>query len=350
MSKSSRRSGISRRSERDCISANSGISVAGVENARYVEEQVGVNDRKRYMSKEALKEIFKRRQRELKNQKGVCKELIRSRCQITSGKDIQKLEDSYNTMVDVGYRLREQLPSIEAEEIDLELIIEDNEVFEVKKEMIKLMTGGKDNRKTTRIQVPDSNKETSKVLDVVRDATEKDKLKNEMTVAKTRLENQKELMKDILMTQDREMIRRELQTLDKVYDDYVAVVSQARDAAQGEEAERLSEIIAAEDCSVFRQKKAASKALSKDSEEKEGKAKKILTSEGEDDVEEIRKENEMKIPAEKEVVIREEEVSKDIQSENLVKVNELMVQTLKLTAAPKIFQTSPSIVCFSISL
>ena len=44
----------------------------------------------------------------------------------------------------------------------------------------------------------------------------------------------------------------------------------------------------------------------------------------------------MKIPAEKEVVIREEEVSKDIQSENLVKVNELMVQTLKLTAAPKV--------------
>ena len=38
MSKSSRRSGISRRSERDCISVNSGISVAGVENVRYVEE------------------------------------------------------------------------------------------------------------------------------------------------------------------------------------------------------------------------------------------------------------------------------------------------------------------------
>ena len=52
-----------------------------------------------------------------------------------------------------------------------------------------------------------------------------------------------------------------MQTLDKAYDDYVAVVSQVRALAHGEEAERLSEIIAAEDCSVFKQKKAASKAL-----------------------------------------------------------------------------------------
>ena len=192
---------MSRRSNRDQISVKSGMSVSGADKARHIEEQGGLNDKNQYTSqREALKGSFIRRKRELKDQKDICKELVHPRGRITSGEDIKKLEDSNKTMVDVGYRLREQLPSIEADEIDLELTIEDNEVFEVKKEMIKRMTGGKDNQKITSIQVSDSKKKVSEVLNVVRQAADKDKLMSEMTRVKTRLENQKELMKDILIT------------------------------------------------------------------------------------------------------------------------------------------------------
>ena len=200
-SKSSRRSKMSRRSNRDQISVKSGMSGFPANKARHVEGQGRLNEKNQYTSqREALTESFVRRKRELKDQKDICKELVHSRGRITSGEDIKKLEDSNKTMVDVGYRLRVQLPSIEADEIDLELTIEDNEVFEVKKEMIKRMTGGKDNQKITSIQVSDSKKKVSEVLNVVRQAADKDKLMSEMTTVKTRLENQKELMKDILIT------------------------------------------------------------------------------------------------------------------------------------------------------
>ena len=42
-------------------------------------------------------------------------------------------------MANTGFRFREQLPSIEADEINLLIGIEESEVFEVKKEMVQKM-------------------------------------------------------------------------------------------------------------------------------------------------------------------------------------------------------------------
>ena len=87
--------------------------------------------------KEDLEERFSRRLQEYKNQKVLCKELIRSRDPAGSKEEIQRLEKTYQKMADIGYRLREQLPSLEADEMNLHIEMEDAEVFEVKKQMIR---------------------------------------------------------------------------------------------------------------------------------------------------------------------------------------------------------------------
>ena len=76
---------------------------------------------------------------EYKDQKQLCGELLGSNGKITSGEEIQKLQKSYQKMADIGFRLREQLPSLEAEEITMQIDIEDNEVFEVKKRFVRQM-------------------------------------------------------------------------------------------------------------------------------------------------------------------------------------------------------------------
>ena len=87
-----------------------------------------------------LREKFSDRQEIFDIQKRLCKGLINGKDQITSGDEIQKLEESYQTMVSAAVRLREHLPSEEANDIDIHVEQEESEVFEVKKQMVKLMT------------------------------------------------------------------------------------------------------------------------------------------------------------------------------------------------------------------
>ena len=54
-------------------------------------------------------------------------------------------------------------------------------------------------------------------------------------------------------------MNQEIQVLDKVYDEYVAVIAQLRESSTEKEAERLSEIIHREDAGVFEKKELVSK-------------------------------------------------------------------------------------------
>ena len=96
---------------------------------------------------ENLKERYTSFQKEFLEQKERCLELVRSDMAITSGEEIEKLEKINDAMTNTAVKLREHLPSIEADRISLEIADGDNDVFEAKKKLINKMTMVKDNGK-----------------------------------------------------------------------------------------------------------------------------------------------------------------------------------------------------------
>ena len=194
------------------------------------------NSKKLKPQTDNLRVKFSNLQDKYDEQKKTCKELIHSNNQMMSINEVQKLEESYQTMAAVAVRLREQLPSIEADDMDLQIDQEEAEVFEVKKQMIKRMT--RDDRQGGLKESESQGLETKvdkKVVETEERSDLTERMKRDMERLKIRLDNQKELIDDLLQTKDQEMIKRELQTLDKVYDDYVAAVVHVRDEASANE-------------------------------------------------------------------------------------------------------------------
>ena len=111
---------------------------------RYIQLNPGIcNERRRGEGSEYWRENLKERynsfQNDFQEQKERCLKLVRSDIVITSGEEIEKLEKINDAMTNTAVRLGEQLPSIEAEQISLEIEEGDNEVFQVKKKLIKKM-------------------------------------------------------------------------------------------------------------------------------------------------------------------------------------------------------------------
>ena len=84
-------------------------------------------------------------------------------------------------------------------------------------------------------------------------------LEGEAARIKSRLDNQKSIIDDLLDSENVDLLNQEIEVLDKVYDEYVAVIAQLRESSPEEEAERLSEIIHREDAGVFKKKELVSK-------------------------------------------------------------------------------------------
>ncbi len=234
-------------------------------------------------------------------------------------------------MADTAGRLREQLPSIEAEDINLQIEMEDTEVFEVKKRMIKQMERGDDRRKekdhlyTRTEDIKENERHINK---------DEGRLKGEMTRMKIRLDNQKDLIDDLLMTNNRELINRELQTLDKVYNDFVAITAQIRDIVSEEDADAMSKIISVEDNEVFRKKKLVSQFMMTHAEKEMSKNRKEVDANMRKAVDGSDKKEEKIVYGEGGKI--EMNNPKNTEVTNLMRLNELMVQTLKLQAAPKV--------------
>ena len=95
---------------------------------------------------------------------------------------------------------------------------------------------------------------------------QKEQLESELARAQLRLENQKSLFTDLLKLNDTDMVNREVQNLDKVYDDMMATATQLRDLLAPEEAKEVSSAIATEDAMVFQVKKLVSKWMATQAE------------------------------------------------------------------------------------
>ena len=73
--------------------------------------------------------------------------------------------------------------------------------------------------------------EDPKSIKEYKDKSNENKLIAEVSRIQTRLENQVSLVEDLLLSEDRGMMDRELQTLDRVYADFVAAASNLREMA-----------------------------------------------------------------------------------------------------------------------
>ena len=131
-----------------------------------------------------------------------------------------------------------------------------------------------------------------------------------------------------------------------MHDEYVAILVHARSTASEEEAGRLSKVLAMEDEGVFRKKKLASRLMAKHSEVGAGETKPAeISAEGKGGQNrEVHKDETGKslqgagegIGAGK-VEAHEGKVDAvATETNSLMKLNQLMVQTLKLQAAPKV--------------
>ena len=176
---------------------------------------------------------------------------------------------------------------------------------------------------------------------------ERDRLMCEMNRIGLRLEHQRSLVDSLLKTKDKEMIKRELQTLDKIFDDFVVIVGHLRNITDKGEAEKLSQMIADEDSRVFQRKKLVSNFLmahidnevtaQKSAEPEiaggethEGKTKRftaVATKQMAGDAEHGGLHGSF-------TDRKTDETCGTVAS--LTKLNEIMVQTLKLQAAPKV--------------
>ena len=238
-------------------------------------------------------------------------------------------------MADTGFRLREQLPSLEADEVSCQIGVEDNEVFEIKKEMVQKMRGVVGTGRERNLFVSSN---LSKEAETERPNKDIDRLRGEMTRIRERLENQGSLIDDLVQTKDKEMVRRELLTLDRVFDDFVATMAQLRKVVDTEEAEELSQLIAEEDASVFRRKKLVTNFLVENKEERRVSVKFAEVGSNSCNGYQPRKESIHRgtLSNEDSEKVKEAERCSEESVVNLTRLNELMVQTMKLQAAPKV--------------
>ena len=196
-------------------------------------------------------------------QRSLCHELVSIKNTNLLCKEIHKLEDLHKEIKNNTLALNELLPKGEAEEMAEKLETEEAVIFSIKKDMVKQMTTER------RASEPDSQeagesgdtKGSEEKVEIKSAKPDEDKLKGEVSRIQGRLENQLSLVEDLLLSADQNMMNRELQTLDRVYDDFVSAASNLREISSFEENKAVSKIIDAEDARVFTIKKSVSKWL-----------------------------------------------------------------------------------------
>ena len=224
-------------------------------NSSRCKERKEVKDKEegKVMQVDILRNDLEKWKAKLAEEKKKCLEAMRlnsDKC--SAGEQIRKMEETFNQVENVVFRLREQLPSIEMNDMTNLLEVEDNEVFEIKKQMVKRMATA-----DKRGSVYDPGKIKDPLLEeggINPIATTSRRLEGEAARIKSRLDNQKSIIDDLLNSDNEDLLNQEIQVLDKVYDDYVAVIAQLRESSSVKEAERLSGIIDREDAGVFKKK------------------------------------------------------------------------------------------------
>ena len=254
----------------------------------------------------------------LSEEKQICQMLESEENPYAAEKEIRKLEDTFNKMEKVAFRLREQLPSIEMDEVSKTLEREDNEVFEIKRKAIKRIA---DESKMKEDLLTRDNGNGKEGLCKKAGAAGSKRAESEAILMKSRLDNQMLIIDDLIKAKNWDLIDWEVQVLDKVYDSYVAVMAQLREKMTQEEAKELSKKIDEEDTRVFKKKELVAK-LKSCAQEKKVDKKQELMDEKRDSATSRR--------------IMHQYPPKEDSSSSVTRLTELMMQTMKLQAAPKV--------------
>ena len=216
---------------------------------------------------------------QLNAKKSLCKELLTKTMDIVKlRQEMCQLEETYREAAGVALDLRELVPVGEAEKIMEKVEQEDVEIHQIKRSMVSQMAaecnlgsnetvgkvrGVKKSDEELECSLPNQDGKSREVEG--KDASSQSKdvskhdLEEELKRIGLRLKNQRSLVSDLLKSKDTEMMNREVQNLDKVYDDYVAAASQLRTLSLKKEAEEVSALIDAEDANVFQVKQLVSK-------------------------------------------------------------------------------------------
>ena len=392
------RSQVSRSSRQTILSDHSARfgNRKGREGKKYTEAQ----------RKDQLWEELGKLRVNLDAQKARCKELVLAKDIGLLRQAMENLEETYKDATEIALLLRELVPFDEAGKIMEKVEAEETEIFQIKRSVVRIMAtesgvknpcGGHSetsgmNKEDPHPQVNYTAREDENVksedgkvepLEYKTKNERRKQLKGEIAKIEARLENQKSLVNDLLQSDDTAMMSREMQALDKVYDDLIAAASDLREISSTTEAKEVSAMLDEEDANVFQVKKLVSKwmvskaekpavafAPSRERNDSSGES----SSSSDDKITALRAEvkamkrttqtkfdllkktqaaeiskMEARIERDKEVEVEVEEHGKartetsgrppgppagDEPSE-FVKLSELMVQTLKLQSAPK---------------
>ena len=287
---------------------------------------------------EFLKKQLHRNRERLEDQRGVVEELLLKKDRGMMNNEIDMMERFYESTVEAISKVAEKVCQEEANVLLNAILSEDNKHMDLKKRVIQWMVQQEetDDMSVTSVSSrltrwSDMEKEGDKnwVLDNLPHCDSKSKLHDvsdqtgkeleaQMLKIRSKLNNQKNLVEELLNSTENTMMDREVLALDKAYDDFLAAASNLRDVSTESEGRKVSSMIDAEDASVFQLKLTVSKWMSKKSHKEEIVVKATPDDHGKNKSENI-------LHPDNEVV-----------SKDLVRLNEMMIQTLRIQSAPKV--------------
>ena len=245
--------------ERSEISKSSRRSTISFRSNRSSNKKSGIYEDQEKETEEAQK-MLEEQKEALKKQKVKCEEAIQGEGKTKVRKEIMALEDTHKNITKKMKLLQELLPQEEARKVKEWAENEEEEIYQIRQWMIKSMiTKGelestKEYTKNLKKDEEVGQQSETKVAKGFHIEQERE-LKEEVERMRQRLRRQMDLIKELQRTKDVEMVSRELEEIDKAYDDLVATASQLRGVMKPEEACKLSSLIDSEDAEVFQFKK-----------------------------------------------------------------------------------------------
>ena len=314
-SKNSRRSELSKRSERSRDSKENGPSV------------------------ELMRKQLSKNKERLQEQRTLVEDLLLEKDLGMMNREMDLMEKLYEHTLIAMEKLTKHVPTNEVKSLSKDMIEENTQHAKMKKQVVRWMiqqdeTDSKSvtsygSKQTSLSDISNytwKGRDTEKQVNLdtkvncqgnngTKNQLEKD-VKDQLTRSKSRLENQKDLITKLLNSTERKMLDHELQNLDKKYDDFVATASDFRTTLPQEERIKVSNMIDSEDASVFQLKLKAYKQTN-DCNENETQHRNTLQNDDNDPH-------------------TEKTIEKTETTRGLVKLNELMIQTLRMQSAPKV--------------
>ena len=253
-----RRSSMSQSSRRTELSNSSVLS--GGRKPRKPKDKPNEEEMKVQLDEEKMK---------LEHQKRRCSDLIG--CMNTSmlRKEMKTLEAIHRNVSVKVTEIHELLPQVEANKMMEWAARKEDEIFQIKQQMIKSMTTGGEPNDGRKRDMPAQSNKSKPCASGQDDAGEKyshhdinpdtrreveKRARFEVSTVKARLEEQQDLVEHLLKANDTEIMSQELETLDRVYDDMVAAASHLRKIIPEDEAREVSTMLDEQDNIVFKLK------------------------------------------------------------------------------------------------